>query len=187
MLKFFSIIRLMLLCLAMALSVSAQSKEVDRASKIKAAFALNVSRFVSWPDDTFIDVENITLCLFEDNFLGIAKKTITGQKIADLPLVVDDEINLETITNCQVIFVAGDKLEKFMTSYSHITLQPVLVIVDNTDVKDSSIEYSQAMVSLIRRGSSIGFDVNLARVEAANLKMSSKLLKLARNVHVRAQ
>ena len=74
-----------------------------------------------------------------------------------------------------------------MTSYSHITLQPVLVIVDNTDVKDSSIEYSQAMVSLIRRGSSIGFDVNLARVEAANLKMSSKLLKLARNVHVRAQ
>ena len=43
MLKFFSIIRLMLLCLAMALSVSAQSKEVDRASKIKAAFALNLS------------------------------------------------------------------------------------------------------------------------------------------------
>jgi hypothetical protein len=171
----------------MALSVSAQSKELDRASKIKAAFALNVSRFVSWPDDTFTDVEKITLCLFENNFLGTAKNSITGQKIAGLALVVNDEINVETITSCQIIFVAGDRLEKFTISYPHITLQPVLVIVDNTDVKDSSIEYSQAMVSLIRRGSSIGFDVNLVRVEAAKLKMSSKLLKLARNVHVIAQ
>jgi hypothetical protein len=171
----------------MVFSVSAQSKEVDRASKIKAAFALNVSRFVSWPDDTFTDIEKITLCLFENNFLGTAKNSITGQKIAGLPLVVNDKINVETITSCQIIFVAGDKLEKFTTNYPYIKLQPVLIIVDNTDIKDSSIEYSQAMVSLIRRGSSIGFDVNLVRVEAANLKMSSKLLKLARNVHVRAQ
>jgi hypothetical protein len=187
MLIFSPIIRLTLLCLAMALSVSAQSREVDRASEIKAAFALNVSRFVSWPDNTFTDVEEITLCLFENNFLGIAKNSITGQKIAGLPLIVNDEINIETITSCQIIFLAGEKFEKFTTSYPHITLQPVLVIVDNTGVKDTSTEYSEAMVSLIRKGSSIGFDVNLARVEAAKLKMSSNLLKLARNIHVSAQ
>ena len=186
MLKYF-IIKLTLLCLVMALSASAQSSELDRASKIKAAFALNVSRFVGWPDDSFASIKSITLCLYDGNFLGVAKNSIVGQKIGALPLIVDDQINADTVTGCQIIFVAGDKLKKFSVNYPQISQQPVLVIVDNTGVKDSSIAQSVAMVSLVRKGSSIGFDVNLAQIEAANLKMSSKLLKLARNVHVRAQ
>lgn len=182
MLKYF-VIKLTLLCLVMAFSASAQSTEVDRASRIKAAFALNVSRFVTWPDGTFTSVEKITLCLFEDNFLGSAKNSLIGQKIGGIPLVVNDQINLETVTGCQIMFVDGDKLEKLALSYPQISQQPVLVIVDNTDYKDASIEQSIAMVSLVRKGSSIGFDVNLVQVEAVNLKMSSKLLKLTRNIH----
>jgi hypothetical protein len=96
---------------------------------------------------------------------------------------VNDQINLETVTDCQIIFVAGQKLEKLAVDYPQITQRPVLVIVDNTDYKEASIEQSIAMVSLIRKGSSIGFDVNLMRVEAVNLKMSSKLLKLTRNIY----
>jgi hypothetical protein len=182
MLKYF-VIKFTLLCLVMAFSASAESAEVDRASRIKAAFALNVSRFVTWPEGTFTRVEKITLCLFEDNFLGAAKNSLIGQKIDGLPLVVNDQINLETVTDCQIIFVAGEKLEKLAVDYPQITQRPVLVIIDNTDYKEASIEQSIAMVSLIRKGSSIGFDVNLMQVEAVNLKMSSKLLKLTRNIY----
>jgi len=41
-----------------------------------------------------------------------------------------------------------------------------------------------AMINLRLRGQKVGFDINLAAVDGAGLKLSSQLLKLARIVRV---
>ena len=183
MLRHIFIIKFTLLLLIVTLPVSAQYSEDDRSNKIKAAFALNLARFIIWPIDATAESDQMTLCLFENKFLGLATDSIVGQEIAGQTLAVNYRLDVETVKSCQIIFITGEKFSKFTERYPNIAQQPTLIIVDNTAFNEFSIESSLAMVSLNRKGGSIVFDINLLQVEAAKLKMSSKLLKLARNVY----
>jgi hypothetical protein len=58
-------------------------------------------------------------------------------------------------------------------------LRPLLIIADQTDTDAPGKPLRNVMVTLVRNGSRIGFEINLGKTLQAGLKMSSKLLKLA--------
>ena len=70
----------------------------------------------------------------------------------------------------------GDFDENILPLLRH---QPILTILDLTADNQGGKAYAGIMVALVRKGSKIGFEINLDEVHGAGLRMSSELLKLA--------
>ena len=145
--------------------------------KIKAALIYNFMRFVDWPEE-----QNATgvICV-----IGVkqeyrqALKFLTTQQLNQKNITLR-EINGgksgEVLGSCQIIFVttvATDKQkQKIINSAGN-----ALIIAE-----DSGLNESGVMINLIRDKRKIGFEINMPNVKASNIRISSKILRLADKV-----
>lgn len=149
--------------------------------QVKAAFILNIARFVKWPQrQTGQPQSNITLCLYRSNPLGPAVSTIQGKRVGDKPLAVTEVESLAQAGSCQILLIDADQLDRYDEEARDGLPGPILTIADLTEQPEVSVSTRWILVNLVRREARIGFDVHLARVRYLGLEMSSELLKLAR-------
>lgn len=179
--------RLRYLLLVLALTIGALPIEgipgTDEVRRVKAAFVLNITRFVSWPPDAFAGASDpLRLCFYRSNPLGAAIETIRGKKVRDRRLAIATVRNLSQRRECQALFVPTDALERFSRERAPGN-RPILTLTDDTaGVASSRASRRGIMVTLIRNGTRIGFEIDLALVRRSGLRMSAELLKLARIV-----
>jgi hypothetical protein len=174
----------------------ADHSENHRIMLVKAAVVLNVARFVSWPDYAFADPYSpLNLCYFRTNPFPDALHSIEGKPVSGRKLVIRKVDNMPDARECQIMLVALAEMEHYNKVRSSITRSArapaMLTLADRTDdtssdrhddSRDNGIRDHDIMVSLIRAGSRIGFEVNLRASKEAGLKISSELLKHARIV-----
>lgn len=149
--------------------------------RVKAAFVLNIARFVSWPADAFDRAgAPLSLCFYRSNPLGAAVATIRGKKVGRRRLDVSTIAALQEAGRCHVLFVPSAELARFASEGP--TDRPLLTMTDRTDPDAAAPASRGIMVTLVRSGTRIGFEIDLGRVRGARLDMSAELLKLARIV-----
>ena len=164
--------------------VAAAEPDSQRIDRIKAAFVLNIARFVSWPAEEFEQhPEQLLLCLYRHSPFGQAIETIHGKKVAGRRLRINRIQSLSESRQCNILLIPGFELEAFMRKARPRLDRPLLTIADlTTDLAADGgprSTHDGVLVTLVRAGTRIGFEINLRRARRVGLKMSSKLLKLA--------
>ncbi len=166
--------RAVLFCILISfLSAAAQGEE---AYQIKAAFILNFTKFVTWPEVLERQGGDLVLCLYDTNPFGEYIFNLNGRKVRNFSLRVSVPLNLSELDQCHIVFLSGEKSGK--TVLDRLAQQPVLTIADYAGFAETG-----GGIELMSEDNRIRFDVNLKNIKGRSLDISSKLLHLARKVY----
>jgi len=142
---------------------------------VKAAYLSKFAPFIEWPAGAFATpTAPLVICVAGADPLGAnLDRAVQGQKTGEHPLTVRRLAEPEAAADCHILYtadplVAGAALEA-------AAARPVLTVTD------SGLPV-QGMISFVRVGNNLRFDIDEARAQEARLVISSKLLALARTV-----
>lgn len=166
-----------LVCLATAAGAVAQSK-VDEY-KLKAAFVFHFAEMTDWPADAFADSRNeITVCtLGTDPFDGQLENTLAGKAIGSRAIRVRHAKQTAEVRGCQIVFLGSGDMKKMGELITQIGAAPVMTVGESEGFLQQG-----GMFSFCLEGNKIRFEINVAPAERSGLKISSRLLLLAKNV-----
>jgi YfiR/HmsC-like len=162
------------LCLGGPLLGAEQAFETD----VKAAFLYNFTKFVDWPRPPGA-AEPFRLCVVSDDALRQSlERTIEGESVNGRPLQSLVPRTPDEARTCQMLFVGHADGEREARLLSAVRDLPVLTVSDTNEfaMRGGGIEF-------VREHNRLRFDVNLPGAERAGIKVSSRLLKVARRVH----
>lgn len=173
--------------LAIVIGIAAQSsampvKAQDSAliDNVKAAVVLNIARFVTWPADSQLyQSDKMQLCLYRANPLHDAAAGIAGEEVGGRTIEIRQIESLAASDSCSVLLIAASEVPGFIAELPPDFNRPLLTVVDLTEAGQPMHSRSGILISLVRNGARIGFDINLEKSRQAGLRMSSELLKLA--------
>ncbi len=145
--------------------------------QVKAAFLYNFAVLTEWPAGTFVrdDTPVVIGVLGADPFGGLLEKTLAGKRLGERPLRVARYAKVAEIDHCHILFIGAEEAAKLPQILKELARRSILTVgeTDNFARSGGMLQMSQ------RADSTIGLRVNLAAVANAQLKLSSKLLRLA--------
>ena len=152
----------------------------ERIDQIKAAFILNIVRFISWPDEVHEHQSSqLLLCLYRANSINNAIHTIKGKKAGGRFIDVAMIESLSESQNCNILLISNDEIDNFIDDIYPGLDRPMLTIADFTEREASLVFHQDVLIALVRNGPRISFQINLNKSRQVGLRMSSKLLRLA--------
>lgn len=170
----FSVIAsLSLACLTVAQTPASSEYEV------KAAFLFHFAQFVEWPEETFKDANNplIYCTIGEDSFHGSLDAALNGKTIGARPFRVMHFKQPQEIQGCQVLFIGAEEKKLMPAILAGAKGNSVLTVGESEHfVQDGG------MIGFLLEENKVRFEVNLEAAQKANLKISSRLLALAKSV-----
>ena len=148
--------------------------------ELKAAFLFRFPQFVEWPAETFKGAgEPFTYCTIgDDPFRGALERTLKGKTMGERALRIEHLIGVGKIGECQVLFIGGPGEKKQIEeTLATIGTLPILTVGE----ADRFAENGGA-IGFCTEDNKIRFEVNLDAAGKARLKISAKLLALAKTV-----
>jgi len=155
-----------------------QGQTVDEY-QVKAAFLYNFAKFVEWPAQAFRDRSTpFTICVLGQNPFGPAlEAAIDGKVVEDRKLVVRQFADVRQVSGCHILFVSSSERKLLRSILGEIKESGVLT-VGETD----GFTVEGGVVNLLVEGGRVRFEINLDAAGQQKLRISSKLLSLARIV-----
>jgi len=160
---------------ATAAAQSGQPSEYE----VKSAFLFNFTKFVEWPEAAFDDARSpIVLGIMgEDPFGASLARIANGQKVQGRGIAIRRYRFGDDVRHCHVLFVSASERAHVAEILSSVQTQGVLTVSD----LDRFAESGGVMQFLIE-DNRVRFLVNLDAATQARLRLSAKLLALARGV-----
>jgi len=147
--------------------------------ELKAAMLYNLTRFVEWPAAAYADAQAPTvLCIlgrdpFGDSLTSIASSQTGGGR----PVQIRRIANNKEIKGCHVAYISSSERKN---------IAQILAILKGTSVltvgEMGQFAARGGMIQFSLEEKQVRFEVNLEAASEANLKISSRLLVLARVV-----
>jgi hypothetical protein len=170
------------LALFVLLSGTAGVSAQDSASseyQVKAAFLFHFAQFVEWPPETFKNASApLTYCTIgEDPFRGALDQSLSGKTVGGRTLRVQHLKQPQEMQGCQILFIgAGDK-KRVVTAIASLNGSAVLTVGENDHFAQEG-----GMIGFFLEENKIRFEINLEAATQAKLKISARLLALAKTV-----
>ena len=142
---------------------------------MKAAFLYNFAKFVEWPGDP--DASLILGILGDDPFGAAIDQLVAGKTVNGRALAVKRLKWGQDLRQCQILFISSSEQKRLPQIIASLRGASVLT-VGETDAFLSS----GGIIRFVLEGSKVRFEINAGAAEQAHLKLSSKLLALAKNV-----
>lgn len=177
------VLRRAVIALAVALtfaSVRSGHVEAQHASApdLVAAFLLNFVKFTTWPDDSLPDGARLVICVIEDTRVSDAVTRLTrGKAVGGRLIEVRQAEQPSEVRDCQMVY-GGDLDRARARHLIQVTSGlPVLTVGASSDFAARG-----GVANFYVDDGRMRFTVNTAAAERARLRISSKLLSLARIV-----
>lgn len=140
---------------------------------VKAAFLLNFVKFVSWPETN--RKEELILCIAGEERFGDALSLIRGAQIKDRTIVISTAPDGDSLTGCDVLFIASSEKDRLPSLLSTVKGLPVLTVSEIDGFAERG-----GMINFIVVENKIRFEINPEAAKQAGITISSQLLQLAR-------
>ena len=141
---------------------------------VKAAFLYNFAKFAEWP--ALAPGGAIALCVVGDDRIANALvETVRGQNISGHALEVSRPQDSATWRSCHLLFVANAETKRAAGGLNGIKTLPVLTVSDG-----KAFSQTGGIIELFVEGGRMRFAINVDAVEGAGLRISSRLLGLAK-------
>lgn len=169
----------LLLALAMIPGIAAAQEESAGEYELKAAMLFNLTRFVEWPPSAFADPQaSIVLCILGRDPFGSSLTSLVSKQTGNgRPVQIRHPQNDKDVRGCHVLYISSS--ERKTTAQIFLTLKGAGVL---TVGEMTQFAARGGMIQFSLEEQHVRFDINLSAAERANLKISAKLLSLARIV-----
>ncbi len=167
---------LMLLAVLLALPAAAAAQTASEYD-IKAAFLYNFTKFVDWPPAAFPDPGNLKVCVLGQDPFGGSLRTVAGEQVGGRKLTVTAVESVSRAAGCQVLFISRSERERLGQILAGIGDSPVLTVGDTDGYASRGVA-----INFVLEGSKVRFEVNTDSADRAGIKISSKLLQLAKRI-----
>ena len=148
--------------------------------KVKAAYLLNFTRYVDWPEWTFAAPDSpIQICILgADPFGAVLEKTMAGRSSKGRPIEVLRASQLdERLISCHIVFLSHSEFQQLGARLAKLEHKPVLTVGESPDfLRDGGI------INFVIVHNQVHFEVNIGAAERAGLKLSSRMMPLANRV-----
>ena len=173
--------RLALVCGCLLLGTGRGSAQArfDRAEyEVKSAYLLTFLRFVEWPDEPGRG-RDVTLCVLGDDPMGdLLSRAIAARRVEGRVVTLRAVSRLVEADRCDAAFIARRNSIAPTAWLARLRGKPVLTVGEGT-------EFARAggMIALVLDGETVRFEINLRALHDAGFELSSRVLRLAVNVH----
>ncbi|MEZ4525637.1 MAG: YfiR family protein [Desulfobacterales bacterium] len=158
------------------LSIFPHSESTASEYQQKAEFICDFAKFVRWPQDENRD-SPLRICILGKNPFGNALRSLENRSVRGRPVsfrLCPDEQGAD---DCHIVFVSALEKERLVSVLSRFRSRPVLTVGEFPGFAAEG-----GIISLIRTGDQIRFEINTEAARRSGLQISSHLLKLARIV-----
>ena len=147
-------------------------------ANIKAVFLFNFAKYVTWPPLAIGERSpgDVKICVTaKDSFFALLQSAIQGEDVDGKPLVPVALDGLDAAKTCQILYVGNADSLDGKAWLSAVRGVQVLTVGDGA-LNDETV------ITFVRENNRIRFDINRASASRRGLNISSKLLRLARQV-----
>jgi hypothetical protein len=170
---------LRLACALFPLSAAGQAVTEDQ---VKAAYLLNFAKFVEWPEGAVSEV-NLHFCTLGSSAVADElDATIRGKAIDGHPIDVRRLDKVEEANNCHLVYLAataGKQQKKLLEMGKG---RPMLLVGDG-----GAFASAGGTIGFVIEKGRVLFEINVKSADESRLKISSRLLALARIIDSREE
>ena len=149
-----------------------------REYELKAAYLYNFAKFVEWPAGTFSDdnAPMIVGVVGEDPFRG-SLDSVVGKSANGRQVVIKRLKATEDLKSCHVLFISSSEKKRLPLIVASIDGASVLTVGEMEGFTSNG-----GMIRLTMEDNKVRFEINAGTARRARLRISSKLLSLAKGV-----
>jgi len=147
--------------------------------QVKAAFLFNFAKFVEWPPEKLGDA-NRPLCvcvLGKDPFGPTLDQTLQNKSVDKRPVKVLRLTSAAGLKSCHIAFVASSEHERLTAIFQAGIGSGVLLVGEMPRFAERG-----GMIGFTKDDNKVRLEINPAAASSAGLRISSKLLNLAKIV-----
>lgn len=144
--------------------------------EVKAAFLLNFTRFVDWPDSSFASSQDpFVICVLDDaGFAATAGEVVGDRTVGDRPVAVSERESVEAASGCHILYVPATWAARHVEVIETLEDESIFTVSDS----DGFAELG-GVANFKRAGSKLGLEINRKAAGRAHLKVSARLLRIA--------
>jgi len=143
--------------------------------RIKAAFLYNFVSFTEWPAGLG---NTLNLCVYGPDPFGEDLDKLQGRSVAGRSLAVRRTNSVDALGNCQIVFISRPVIGNLPRVLDHLRGKPVLTVADSSGVAREGVALNMGTEQ-----NKVVFEANLGAARDNGLILSSKLLRLAKEVY----
>jgi hypothetical protein len=167
--------------LIVALTSSAPASQAQSQTpneyQIKAAFLYKFARFVQWPAEAFGENSTslIVGVLGEDPFGSDLDQTVSGKTINGLPFTIKRLKWGQDLRACHILFIGSSERKRLPQIIASLKGASVLTVGEMGQFTQQG-----GIVNFTMEENNVRFEINAEAAGAARLRISSRLLSLAK-------
>jgi hypothetical protein len=174
-------VRVVCLILIVAMMTGAPGSQAQTSDEyqIKAAFLYKFAGFVQWPTAAFGETSTslIVGVVGEDPFGRALDETINGKTINGLPFMIKRLKWGQDLRACQILFISSSERKRLPQIIAGLKGASVLTVGETGQFTQQG-----GVINFVMEENKVRFEINAEAAGAARLKISSKLLSLAKSV-----
>ncbi len=146
--------------------------------QVKAAFFYHFANFVDWPESTFKATKgHIRICVMGKDLFGqTLNATLAKKTVRDHPFEIHQNPPKTELQHCHVLYLSATRSSQMKALHHQIAKSDVLTVGENLEFMRHG-----GMVQFFVDNQKVRFAVNTDIINQTHLKVSSKLLRLAKN------
>lgn len=143
---------------------------------LKSVFLYNFCHFIEWPESAFSSPNEplIIGIVGDDPFGSLLKEAVQGESYHNHPIAIEHYRGPKDIKHCHLLFVSRSESSRLDAILSAVASQSVATVGETDDFLNHG-----GMISLPTDRNRVHLKVNPTAMRAANLSVSSKLLRVA--------
>ena len=155
----------------------------SREYPIKAAYLYNFGAYVEWPADSFANAQDrfVIGVLGPAPFDSLLDEIAATKKIAGREIVIERWATAKQVSGCQMLFVSAGASEVERSEAVRILTGSAVLIVGETP----GLANQGGVINFYIDDNKVRFEINPEAAQKKKLKISSKLLGLAKIVNPR--
>ncbi len=158
---------------------SAAEAETSKEYQIKAAFVYNFTKFVDWPASSFPEKTTpIVIGVLGTNPFGAElNKAVEGRRVNGREILIRPVSTAAEVSSVNAVFISASEAGRLKELLSSLKAKPVLTIGEK-----ESFTREGGTIAFVLDGDKVRFAINMDSAEAAGIRVSAQLQKLAASV-----
>lgn len=171
--------RLVAAALLLALPALAWGQSQEAAAQIKAAYLYKFGAFVEWPQEAFADAQAplVIGVLGAEAFAGALEQIVAGRKVHERPVALRRLGPQDALEGVHILFIGAAHDARIAAIAAAERGRPLLIVSESESATERG-----SMINFVIAQNRVRFDVAPAPAEAVGLRISARLLTVARRV-----
>jgi len=163
--------------LVLVLCICSRHAHAQQAGEyqVKAAFLFNFTRFLEWPPIAYSDSSGpfVIGILGKDPFGDHLENIVSGENVSGRNILIRRYDRISDVDHCHILYLHSNMISR--ENILQLKGRPVLTVSDGNNFCANG-----GMIRMYTENNRIRLQINVEAVKAANLAISSKLLRIAK-------